>query len=119
MEACIKQHGFKPLPEYVPKNYINQKERIDVAYYDGNKKIFAFEVTLSTDSLISNIIKCINMQAHKIIIVTELPKDKKGIQQRIENEITDKDILAKISLKPVSWFIPKKSNKQDQIGGKP
>ena len=108
----IESQGYKALPEHKPANHPYPAERIDVAFYDKDNCLIAFEITLSTDSLISNLKKCVSMKAKKIIIVAELPKYIPSIQSTVENTIMSSQILSRISYRSVASFIPKKTKKE-------
>ena len=111
----IESQGYKALTEYTPANHPYPAERIDVAFYDKDNCLIAFEITLSTDSLISNIKKCVSMNAKNIIIVVELPKYIPSIQTTVENTILSSQILSRISYEPVATFIPKKTKKRKEV----
>lgn len=111
LKSYLKKQGHKSSREYVPKYYENKHERIDVAYFDKDKQLHAYEITLSFGNLVGNVLKCIRMDAKQITIVTEYKRDKKNAMERIEAKIKDKATLSMIFYRSIGEFIPKKGAK--------
>lgn len=108
VRTFLERLNLKASREYVPKHYANKHERIDVAYYDKENRLHAYEITLSFENLVENVLKCIRMDAASITVVTERNGDQEDAIKKIRRGITDKTIHSIISFKSVPDFIQKK-----------
>ena len=96
----LSRKGHKPKLE---------DHRIDVSYIDKDNNLYAYEITISFDTLIDNIKKFLALNGKLLTIVTE---DKNGITKAkniIKSELQLELIHEKIIFKLIQEFIPQKS----------